>query len=101
MVVMIDGSSASAAEIVAGALQDHNRAVIVGKRSWGKGSVQQVIRLPESGAALKLTTDHYYLPKGRCVHRLPDAKEWGVDPDVEQELDYELLDDLRVIIPRS
>jgi len=89
LVVLIDRGTASASEIVAGALQDHNRAVIVGKRSWGKGSVQRIIRLPNSGAAVKLTTDHYYLPKGRCVHRLPDADTWGVDPDVEEDFDPE------------
>ncbi len=87
LVVLIDQNSASGSEIVAGALQDHNRAVIVGKRSWGKGSVQRLIRLPESGAAVKLTTDYYYLPKGRCVHRLPHADTWGVDPDIEESLD--------------
>lgn len=87
LVVMIDQGSASASEIVAGALQDHHRAVIVGTRSWGKGSVQRIIRLPDSGATLKLTTDYYYLPQGRCVHRLPGAEEWGVDPDVIEQFD--------------
>lgn len=87
MVVLINQGSASASEIVAGSLQDHHRALIVGKRSWGKGSVQRVFKLPDSGAALKMTTDYYYLPKGRCVHKLPQAKLWGVDPDIEEELD--------------
>ena len=86
VVVLINQGSASASEIVAGALQDHHRAVIVGMRSWGKGSVQRIIRLLDSGAALKLTTDYYYLPKGRCLHRLPGAEAWGVDPDIEEEL---------------
>lgn len=86
LVVLIDQGSASASEIVAGALQDHGRAVIVGKRSWGKGSVQQIFHLPESGAAVKLTTNYYYLPNGRCVHRKPDAETWGVDPDIEEDL---------------
>ena len=95
LIVLIDQGSASASEIVAGALQSQGRAVIVGKRSWGKGSVQRIIRLPDSGAALKLTTDYYYLPNGRCVHRRDDAEEWGVDPDVEQDLDIEELEELR------
>jgi len=87
LVLLVDQGSASASEIVAGALQDHNRAVIVGKRSWGKGSVQRPIRLPDSGAVLKLTTDYYYLPNGRCVHRQPNAELWGVDPDIDQDYD--------------
>lgn len=102
LVVLIDSGSASGSEIVAGALQDHNRAVIVGERSWGKGSVQRLIRLPESGAAVKLTTDYYYLPKGRCVHRLPKADTWGVDPDIEEALDLnqEKLTELRELMNR-
>ncbi len=94
LVVLVDQGSASASEIVAGALQDHGRAVIVGKRSWGKGSVQQIFHLPESGAAVKLTTNYYYLPNGRCVHRKPDAETWGVDPDVEEDLVNKHLDDV-------
>ena len=98
LVVLIDQGSASASEIVAGALQDHSRAVIVGKRSWGKGSVQRPFVLSESGALLKLTTDYYYLPKGRCVHRLGDAEEWGVTPDIEESLDLDKLSELRRIM---
>ena len=88
LVVLIDQGSASASEIVAGSLQDHNRAVIVGKRSWGKGSVQQLFRLAASGAAVKITTDYYYLPKGRCVHRIDGSDSWGVEPDIEEDLDF-------------
>ena len=87
MVVLINQGSASASEIVAGSLQDHHRAIIIGKRSWGKGSVQRIFKLPDSGAALKMTTDYYYLPNGRCVHRLPHAELWGVDPDIVEEMD--------------
>ncbi|MBN1437273.1 MAG: S41 family peptidase [Sedimentisphaerales bacterium] len=98
LVVLIDQGSASASEIVAGSLQDHGRAVIVGQRSWGKGSVQRVIHLPDSGAALKLTTDYYYLPNGRCVHRLPHAEMWGVEPDIEEALERENAEDLRLLM---
>jgi len=72
--------SASAAEIVAGALKDHNRALIVGERTFGKGSVQNVIQIPNRMAAIKVTTSRYYLPSGRCLHRDDTSTEWGVDP---------------------
>lgn len=98
LVVLIDQGSASASEIVAGALQDHDRAVIVGTRSWGKGSVQRLFRLPDSGAALKLTTDYYYLPNGRCVHRKEGAESWGVMPDVEEKLNPDNLITLRNLL---
>jgi carboxyl-terminal processing protease len=80
LVVLINEHSASAAEVVAGALQDNGRAVLVGTRTYGKGSVQEFVKLPEGGA-LKLTTAYYYLPGGRNVHRRPGAQSWGVDPD--------------------
>ena len=98
LVILINQFSASASEIVAGALQDHDRALIVGKRSWGKGSVQRVFILADSNAALKITTDYYYLPNGRCVHKLPNAEVWGVDPDVEQDFDLKKSQPLRKLI---
>ena len=81
MIVMINGSSASASEIVAGALQDNGRAKVLGTRSFGKGSVQEVRPLRYGGGVLKFTIAHYILPSGRNLHRRPDATVWGVDPD--------------------
>ncbi len=84
MVVMINGHSASASEVVAGCLQDRCRATIVGERSFGKGSVQNVIPLDAGLAAMRLTTAYYYPPSGRLIHREQDAKPedvWGVKPD--------------------
>lgn len=81
MVVLVNGSSASASEIVAGALQENGRAKVLGQRTFGKGSVQEVRELPDDAGILKLTTAHYALPSGRSLHRTPDAEAWGVDPD--------------------
>src|SRR5436190_8999144 len=78
MVVLINGGSASASEIVAGALQDHHRAILLGTRSFGKGSVQTIIPLPGHGA-MRLTTARYYTPSGRSIQ----AK--GIDPDIVVE----------------
>ncbi len=89
MVVLVDHFSASAAEIVAGALQDHHRATIVGARTWGKGSVQNLIQLPD-GSALKLTIARYYTPSGRSI------QAQGIQPDVEiEQLDPSMLQTLR------
>jgi carboxyl-terminal processing protease len=75
--VLVDGGSASASEILAGALQDADRAVVIGETTFGKGSVQNVFPLKGRGGALKLTTSLYYTPTGRSIHRLPprDASE--------------------------
>jgi len=78
LVVLINGGSASAAEILAGALQDHDRAMLIGRRSYGKGSVQTVIPLPD-GRALKLTTSYYATPSGARIN------ERGIEPDLRVE----------------
>jgi carboxyl-terminal processing protease len=82
LVVLVNQYSASASEIVSGALHDQHRAIIVGERTFGKGSVQMLFQLADHSALLKLTTSHYYLPSGRCIHREENSTTWGVDPDV-------------------
>jgi carboxyl-terminal processing protease len=86
MAVLVNDRSASASEIVAGALQDHGRAIVIGERTFGKGSVQNIFPLDNGRAAMRLTVAKYYLPSGRCLHREDDSKEWGVDPLIEVKM---------------
>lgn len=78
-IILIDGGSASASEIVAGALQDHKRAIIMGTESFGKATVQSVIPLPENNGAIRLTTARYYTPAGRSI------QAEGIKPDITIE----------------
>ncbi len=91
LVVLVNQYSASASEIVSGALKDQHRAIIVGERTFGKGSVQMLFPLASRAAYLKLTTSHYYLPSGKCIHREENSTTWGVDPDVKIEMTPEQM----------
>ncbi|MEA2708927.1 MAG: carboxyl-terminal processing protease, partial [Phycisphaerales bacterium] len=82
IIVLINEHSASASEIVAGSLMDNKRALVIGQRSYGKGSVQELIPLDNKGGELKLTVAYYYLPSGRLVHKKKDATDWGVQPQI-------------------
>jgi carboxyl-terminal processing protease len=85
LVVLVNGASASASEIFAGAMKDHHRGTIVGERTFGKGSVQTPYPLPD-GSHLKITTARYYTPSGVCVHREEGQKEYGIAPDFTVEM---------------
>ncbi len=94
LVILIDGKSASASEIVAACLQDNGRASIVGERSYGKGTVQNVLPLQYGRSALRLTVARFYRPSGENLHRAKDATDdqpWGVRPNegLEVSLDAE------------
>jgi carboxyl-terminal processing protease len=113
LVVLINGNSASASEIVAACMQDHVRATIIGDRTYGKGSVQDVVEFRPTGGELKYTIARYYPPSGRNIDKLateqdPNIKDWGVKPDYgfdvklsSEELNdwYEYAQDLLVIPP--
>jgi len=87
--IIVNQYSASASEIVAACLQDHKRAIVVGQRTYGKGTVQEVIDLGGDNGKLKLTTASYWRPSGKNIHRHKNAKEdadWGVSPDSGYEV---------------
>jgi carboxyl-terminal processing protease len=97
MVCLINNMSASGSEIVAACLQDHRRAVVMGERSFGKGSVQNIVDLEGRTSALKLTTATYWRPSGKNIHRFPESKptdEWGVSPDTGYQLKLPLKDQI-------
>ena len=86
LALLVNQNSASASEIVAACLQDHHRAAIVGQRSYGKGTVQQLIPIESGQSLLKLTAASYWRPSGKNIHRRPsdaDADDWGVSPDTD------------------
>lgn len=80
MVTIVNSASASASEVLAGALRDHERSIVTGTRTFGKGSVQSVRPLQSGAGVLKLTEQYYKLPSGRVIHRRDDSTAWGVDP---------------------
>ena len=89
LAVLVNNWSASASEIVAGCVQDHHRGILVGEKSFGKGSVQNVIPLQGGKSALKLTTARYYTPSGRSIHREEGSDVGGLTPDILIETDVE------------
>lgn len=88
VLVLVNSNSASASEIVAGAIQDNEHGTVMGERTFGKFSVQNLIQLGRSNAKLKLTTAKYYLPNGRSLHREITSSEWGVEPDIRVRLTH-------------
>ncbi len=88
VVVLVNGETSGGAELIAAALQDHKRAVVVGQRTLGKASVQTPLHLNVSQVGLRLTTGTFVRPSGKNLHRFPDSKEdddWGVSPDPDHE----------------
>ncbi len=103
MVVLVNRFTASAGEIVSACLQDHRRALVVGERTWGKGSVQNVVPLEHGHSALKLTTASYHRPSGKNIHRFPGASEqddWGVTPDDGYQVKLSVEDLLALVESR-
>jgi carboxyl-terminal processing protease len=111
MAILVNKFSASASEIVSACLQDHQRATVVGERSYGKGSVQNIIMMEHGTSALKLTTASYWRPSGKNIHRFPDRKdfeaahidpdEWGVKPDEGYEVPMKDTERYEYLVYRS
>ncbi len=104
MAILVNGDSASASEILSAALQDHERAIVVGQRTYGKGSVQSIMELPSADAALKLTIAEYRRPSGENIHRHDDDTEddaWGVEPNPGYEVVISPEDLLRLRLQRQ
>lgn len=103
MVVLVNKFSASASEIVAAALQDHGRAIVVGERTWGKGSVQNIIPLERGASALKLTMATYWRPSGKNIHRHKQDKDsdpWGVQPNEGYQVVLDAAEFQQMVINR-
>jgi carboxyl-terminal processing protease len=96
MAVLVNEHSASASEIVAGSLKDNKRALVVGTRTYGKGSVQELIPLDGNKGELKLTVAYYYLPSGRLVHKKKDATDWGVEPHITVNVEPKQLEGILI-----
>jgi carboxyl-terminal processing protease len=104
MVVLVNEYSASASEIVAACLQDHERAIVIGERTYGKGSVQNIIELEHGRSALKLTTARYQRPSGKNIHRFPGTDEdedWGVRPNEGFKVELSDADMRRLVLQRQ
>jgi len=89
LIVLVDGGTLSAGEIFAGVMQDYRRAPLVGSKTYGKGTVQDILNRFGDGSALKLTTGEYYLPSGRSIDRTLVGRQGGLDPDVAVPLSSE------------
>lgn len=103
LAIIVNGQSASASEIVAACLQDHGRAIIVGERSYGKGSVQEVLAVGRGNRALKLTVATYWRPSGENIHRFQGATEdeqWGVKPNAGFEVELDTKEFEAVMLDR-
>ena len=83
LIILVNSSTASASEIVSGAIQDHKRGIILGRRTFGKGLVQQPLLLPDS-SELRITTSRYYTPSGKCIQK-PYGDDINYDNDILNE----------------